>query len=266
MPQRKSNPPSNVYLSFYGVGFSSGVQQGFDVLCGANPPKITDGYAKWNVLDRPMERGLTILQGYDPAQMVVEIIFGLFDPSQGWQTDDPSGMQVEQDIGWLEWMGGSNFQGGPSPAMYVYSYAVAGTVAGGQSNLIPPQYRNMPWIVASNGLQWGQAWRNPNGFRVYQEATITLQNYLNLNAPPKADLNSKGGYFISKAGRDSALLIAGSPSALSPTVDHQTLAKRILGASQNNPCKGTSIRLQRRAITWQIRHGVHVWVPAHQIA
>ena len=251
--------PANTYLSFYGVGFTSGVQKSFQALCGANPPTVTGGYAVWNKVKLPMQRSLTTLDSYDPAQLTCEVIFGQFDPSQGWMIDPASAALVEQYIGDLEWMAGSNFHSGPSPVVYVKANAT-----GGQSNLIPPQYQNMPWIVSS--LTWGKAYRNAQMSRVYQEATIVLENYLNFSKPPQADENTQGGYFASKPGRDTALLIAGAPSTNSPMVDHQTLARRILADPQNNPCRGTSIKLQRRSVTWQIRHTVPVWVPGHQIA
>ena len=250
----------NVYLSFQGIGFSSGKVHPFDVLCGKDPPTITDGYGKWSTLDRPLQRGLTIFQGYDPAQMTVSMIFGSFTAG-GWQQDDTTGIAVEADIGVLEWMGGSNFQIGPPPVVYVFSYLAGGGPA--QTDLIPPQYAGIPWVVASGGLTWGQAWRNPNGYRIYQEATVTLINYLNLNAPPVADTSAKGSYFKTRKGRDTALLIAAA--ALSPTVDQQSLARSILSVAQNNPIKGTTVKMRRRSISWVIPNGISVWVPAHTI-
>lgn len=256
----KPPPPArNIYLSFQGVAFSSGARQRFDVVCGANPPTITGGYGIWQPFKRYLQRSLTIFQGYDPAQMTVDIIFGSW--IDGWQDDDATGAAVETDIGKLEWMGGLTQRTGPSPVVYVYSHSNQG----GDSNLVPPQVRGLPWIITTDGLQWGTAYRNANGYRIWQEATIQLENYLNLNAPPQPDTSMKGGYFTSRAGRDTALKIAGAPSANSPIVDHTILARRILSDPKNNPMKGTSIRLERKSISWQIRHGVKVWVPAHQI-
>jgi hypothetical protein len=75
-----------------------------------------------------------------------------------------------------------------------------------------------------------------------------------------------GSWVQSAAGRDTALLIAGSPAIRSPTADYQSLARAILGASENNPCKGTHIRLHGRSINWKIRSGVSVYVPAHTVS
>lgn len=257
-PDVKPAPPvSNIYLSFQGIGFSTGATRSFDVICGQNPPTITGGYAKWTVLARPLQRGLTFLDGYDPATMTVNVIFGQWG-LQGWKIDDNTAQKVEKDIGSLEWMGGSNFVSGPSPVVYVFSHSSQG----GDTDLVPPQYRGVPWIVTR--LDWGTAYRNSSGSRVWQEATVTLQNYLNLGKPPAADTSTTGGYFISKPGRDTPLLIAGAPSVNSPTVDHSVLAGRICQDPKNNPCKSTTIRLQRKSVYFKIRHGVAVFVPSHQ--
>lgn len=254
------SPVRNVYLSIQGVAFTSGYRQGFDVLCGPNPPTVTGGYAKWAELQRPLSDSLTIFQGRGASALSINVIFGQWDSSNGWYQDDGTGASIEKAIGKLEWMAGSNFHFGPSPAVYIYSHSNQG----GDTDLVPPQYAGMPWII-SDGVQWGTAYRNRNGFRIWQEATFTVKNYLNLSAPPKPDLNAAGGYFISRAGRDTALLIAGSPSTNSPTVHHQGLARRILADPKNNPCKGTAIKLARRHVYWQIRHKTAVWVPGHQI-
>ncbi|MGA8762403.1 MAG: hypothetical protein WB562_05890, partial [Candidatus Sulfotelmatobacter sp.] len=112
-------PARNVYLSWQGVGFTSGYRwPPFDTICGQNPPTITGGYAKWQVLDRPYQRGLTIHQGYDPVQMTVDVIFGQWDSGVGWYQNDGTGTQVEKNIGGMEWFAGSNFHTGPSPAVY----------------------------------------------------------------------------------------------------------------------------------------------------
>lgn len=256
-PARPAPPVRNIYLSFQGVGFTSGAKRSFDVVCGQSPPTITGGYANWQPLQRPMQRSLTMLQGYDPVTMTVDIIFGVWG-AQGWQQDDTTAGKVETDIGKLEWMAGSNFTAGPSPVVYAFSHSAQG----GDTDLIPPQYRGIPWIVT--GLQWGTSYRNSAGSRIWQEANLTLQNYLNLGAPPAADTSATGGYFISKAGRDTALLIAGAPSVNSPTVDHSVLAGRICEDAKNNPCKGSTIRLRRKSVYWPIRHGIPVWVAAHQ--
>lgn len=263
--------PGNVYLTFEGRGLSSGHTRSFDVLAGDNPPTITGGYANWQIVARPMQRGLTIPSGYDPIQMTVEVRFGRWTAQGGWLTDDAHAKptrryngsgNTEDDIATLEWMAGSNFISGPSPVVYVWSHSSSG----GDTALVPPQYSKpapsgFPWIIT--GLTWGKAIRNPNGYRTWQDATVVLSNYLNFGAPPAPDTNLQGGYFVSKPGRDTALTIAAAPSSRSPLVDHRVLAKRILSDPKNNPCKGTRINLQRRSVSWTISHGTNVWVPQH---
>ena len=257
-------PEANAYLSFTGVGFSTGKQRSFQAIAGQTAPTVTGGYAKWKTIPRPLARALTIFEGYDPVQMRVEIIFGAW--ANGWQIDDTAGQLVESNIAVLEWMGGSNFQTGPSPVVYMWSYSAKG---GQQSDLIPPQYQSVgknqfPWIVT--GLQWGTAVRNDSGFRVWQEATITLENYLNLGTPPKAQTSIQGGYFVSRAGRDQPILVAAAPSSNSPMEDHQILAGRICSDPHNNPCKGhPNLRLGGKGLRFQIPHGVPIFVPGHQI-
>ena len=252
-----------MYLAFQGIGFTSGTVRSFQAMCGANPPTITAGYAKYATLARPLQRGLTIFQGYDPVTMTVEVIFGSW-VATGWQTDDLTGASIKADIGHLEWMAGSNFQTGPAPIIYVWCYSSSS----GQSDLIPSQYQStpqtpFPWIVT--GLAWGTAYRNLSGLRVWQEATITLENYLNLGTTPPPDAQVKGGYFVTSPAINKPILIAGSKSVRSPMENHALLAGRICEDPKNNPCKGTSIKLNRKGVYYAIRKGVSVWIPGHTV-
>lgn len=254
----------NIYLTFQGIGQSSGVRRGFDVMVGDDPPSITGGYAKWTNIARPLQRALVVFQGYDPMQMDVNVRFGVWDAKRGWLRDDTdpiSGQdvrRVEADIDTLEWMAGGNFDDGPSPVVYVYSHGSQGR----DTDLISGKYHGMAWIVTN--IQWGKSYRNKNGFRTWQEATISLTNYLNLGRTPAPDTNVRGAYFVSKPGADTPLGIAGAWTGRTPTVDWQTLAKNICSDDQNNPCQGTNLNLGRRSISYKIRHGVKVWVPRHQ--
>lgn len=258
-------PASGAYLTFVGVGFSSGRQRQFQALSGSKPPTITGGYAKWKPIPRPLARAMTVFDGYDPTQMTVEVIFGSW-ANGGWGTSNQAGQTVEANIAVLEWMAGSNFQTGPSPVVYV----TCPSPSGGQSDLIPPQYQTrpgspFPWIITA--LEWGTAYRNAAGFRIWQQATVTLQNFLNVNATPRADTTAHGAYFVSRAGRDRPLLIASAPSVSSPTADVQILAGRICSDSHNNPCKDRpNLNLNGKGLRFVIPHGVQVWVPSHQTA
>ena len=260
------SPPTPIppILTFEGVGFSSGVSRGFEAMCGPLKPTPVGGYAVWTEVVRPLADSLTIFTNRGATGLSINVIFG-FPVGGGWQTDNATGQAVEDAISTLEWMGGQGFDAGPSPYINMWSHSSQG----GETTLIPSIYqgskgRSFPWII-SDGIQWGTAYVNGGGFRVWQEATFLLKNYLNLNKPPTVDTNMTGGYFVSKPGRDKALLIAGGASVRSPMEDHQALASRILAAHENNPIAGTSIHLQGRSVYWTIRHGLRVFVPGHTI-
>lgn len=260
----------NAFLSFQGKSPSTGNTETFDVLSGANPPTITGGYAEWSNVTRPLQRALTVPKDFPPVTMTCDVIFGSwlgqYGQAQGWQQDDGTGQRIENDISALEWMAGGGGVGGqPSgqaPWVFVTSYSNRDTKT--QSGLIAVRYRGLPWIVT--GLDWGQSWRNDNAYRVYQEATITLTNFLSLTPAGTPTTQVGGSWFTSSPGRDSALLIAASPSINSPTVDLQATAREICRSTANNPCKGTTINLNGRSINWKIRHGVQIYVPSHVVS
>jgi hypothetical protein len=232
-------------------------------MVGEERPTISGGYAKWQALDRLLQRGLTIFQGYDPVQMTIDVIFATFLAYGEWNITDVAAQALEADIDSLDWMAGGRFHTGPSPVVYVWCYQ-SGQIGGAQTGLIPLKYQYpTPWIVT--GLEWGTAYSNPNGYRIWQNATITLEGYLNLGQTPQPDSTTTGAYFVTRPGRDTALLIAGSLSVNDPTVDQQSLATDILQSTKNNPCKGTGINLYRRSIYWTIPDGTSVWIPSHQI-
>lgn len=257
-----ATPTPNIYITFQGIGFSSGSRRSFSVMVGDTPPTISGGYAKWQTLDRLLQRGLTIFQGYDPVQMTVNVRFGTFLAYAAWDTTDVAGQALEADIDSLDWMAGGRFHYGPSPIVYLWCYQ-SGQIGGAQTGLIPLKYQYpTPWIIT--GLEWGNSYRNENGYRIWQDAAITLEGYLNLGQTPTPDSTTTGGYFVTRPGRDTALLIAGSLAVNSPTVEQQTLARDILQVTKNNPCKGTGINLYRRSISWTIPDGTSVWIPNHQ--
>jgi hypothetical protein len=150
----------------------------FDVLAGDEPPRITAGYAKFDVVDRPQREGLTVFTGYDPLQMEVPIQFENVRGSR-------EGLDIERDIALLERMAGrGNFEGaavGPPPVLRVSTTNSKGEVV----PLIPRGYqwsRQNPaaplWRVAN--IDWDTSvpdgvLRNDGGNRIRQKATVTLQ-------------------------------------------------------------------------------------------
>lgn len=253
-------------------GYGPDRQDQISVLCGDTPPTIKGGYAKWATVDRPLRRGVSIFQGYDPVTMELNLRFGHWDPGAGWLTDENTGQAIEQEIETLEWMAGSNFTAGQSPFVYVNTYDTQGNT----TNLVPYEYQQTagwsgamadanlwPWVV-QGGITWGKSWRtgigsSPGAARVYQDCTLTLMNWQGINKPPTT--RSKGGYFVSRPGRDTCLLIAEAPSghALYP----QALAQNIKIDHNNNPITGSRLHLSDHSLYYPIRHGLSVWVPSH---
>jgi hypothetical protein len=289
----------NVYLTFQGVSFSSGTSRSFNAMVGPTPPTVTGGYANWMTADRPLQRGLTIFTGYDPAKVSVSIrMFYVNAPGKvasggggrarvsestavtgvkvprpivqdvsnlgGWLTDDTTAQLLEADIDSLEWMAGANFRAGPSPIVYVWSYGNGG----GLTDLFPPQYASaagVPWVIT--GLEWGQSYRNPNGYRIWQEATITLEGYVNTNKAPAAVSTSPGSYFVARTGFNTIQSIVSARGVNSPTTDHNILGSRIKIAAHNNPCSNNrNVKLKAYGLRQSIPIGTKVWIPGHTIS
>lgn len=259
---------ANAYLTFQGIGFQSHTRKQFSVMAGDTPPTITGGYAQYQNVPRPLSRGLTIFQGYDTVQMSLALRFGTWTTDLTWDTSDSAGYHLDGiggDIWKLEWMAGGQFRNGPSPIVYVNSFGTDG----GMSYLIPARYNGtgssaIPWVI--NNIQWGDVDRNPSGYRVRQDATVTLMQYLNFTKVPGQTTQSSGGYFISKAGADTALKIVAAMVSSGNAVPayQQTLASRIANEDRNNPVKGSRLKLHG-SVKKFIKHGLAVWIPAHQI-
>lgn len=147
----------------------------FHVYAGDDPPRIVDGYAKLETVDRPSRVGLTQFSGYNPIMFEVPIRFEAYLLGEG--------VQIERDIELLERMAGrGHFSGagvGPPPIIRV-------SVTDNKGNnvpLIPNNYQwskqnpSAPlWRVA--GIEWEDgALRNSVGNRIRQLATVTLQQH-----------------------------------------------------------------------------------------
>ena len=249
IPQAIESARSAGWVTLQGDPFpgQSGGPQQVNVLLGDTPPQITDGYAQWQSIGRPLSRGVTVFQGFNPATMLLDgVRLGRWYES-GWQTDDLAGIAVEDDIEWLGWMAGEAYATGASPVIYL------GTAG---SHLIPQRWQgaNHPWVISA--LAWGGAWRNQSGRRVYQEASITLMQYINYTAIPKYVKNQAGGTFVATATRNTPLLIAQAPSTRTPARYIEMLAWLIVNASQNKA-------LRLRSPRTPIKPGKHVFVPSH---
>lgn len=277
MPGRPRNlAPNAAYLTFRSAAFQFNRTGGhnerhFNALCGDDPPTITDGYAKWNVIDRPLRQGVTVPAGYNPARLKINIRFGIWDgrfDRHGWDTSAKAADEVESDIDDLHWMAGGNALAGPSPAINVNSYRVQGGALY-RTHLIPRPYWGIVWVI-DGGVEWGKAYRLSRGTRagsrVYQEAAFTLLGYNSFGVtPPNIRTNEHGGYFTTTSALRTALEIAGAPSGNTPEALIYTLAGNICASNKNNPCRGTRLKLERRSISFPIPVNTAVWVPSHAI-
>lgn len=152
---------------------------GFSAYAGDQPPRITSGYAKLSILDRPNRMGLVQLDGYDPMEMEVPLRF-LAD-------DMTNGTHVERDCTKLEQLAGrGQFHGtasGPAAIVRVSTTDGNGYVV----PLIPSNYQwshqnpSAPiWRIAS--IDWdADPRRDGHGRRVDQQATVTLWQHTRIN-------------------------------------------------------------------------------------
>ena len=271
-------PPVTGYLVLQSWAFERNAQGGhnqrqFNVLCGENPPQIVDGYGKWNVIDRPLRQGVTIPQGFNPAKLKVEVIFGIWDGrfgKNGWDKSATAADEVESNIDDLHWMAGGNAIAGPSPVVYMDSYRLAGGKLF-RTKLVPPQYWGVPWVI-TDGITWGNALRLPHGSRagsrVYQEASFNLLGYTPASGnvlPPPEQTRLAGGFFTVTSTVRTARAIASANSSRVPLQFTEQLATQILSDPRNNPCRSSRLKLERRSIDWAIPVGTAVFVPAHPI-
>lgn len=261
-PLPPSTAPYRTIEFFAEAFFNPADNLRFSVLSGDQPPTVTGGYAKWQTIDLPLRRGLTIFQGYDPVIMTVSVRFIMIDTAGGWLTDRESALQLEQKIHNLEWMAGESWEQGPSPKVWLTTFDGKGNTVG----LIPLWYQSEikaipglvgtgnvgPWIITA--LDWDKnPIRGDHGFRTRQDATVTVQLWTSGQLSPQGSnvARPKATIFISRAGADTALLIARqSATAYAPQ-----LALAIIKAPQN-------AALKLRSVNQPIKHGKKVRVPS----
>lgn len=270
-PARPKNSPYR-HILFYGEDFFDATNNHqFSVLSGDQPPTVVGGYAQYATIPRPLRRGLTLFQGYDPMSLQVSVRFIKFDSTGSWITDTGvvggvgAGATIENEIAILEWMAGESINVGPSPFVYLSTFDGSGNSV----PLIPFEYQTTspnqpaafgggnpaPWIIT--GLSWDASpIRNTDGYRIRQDATVTVQYYQAPGGQPtsskgRGKARSKSITVTSKANDDTPLKIARHQK----THDAQTLAEAIKNAPQNKD-------LQLRSIHSKIKHGKKVTVPS----
>jgi hypothetical protein len=148
----------------------------FHVLAGDDPPRIVEGYAKFDTVDRPQRTGLISFAGYDPISMEVPIQFEAFQSRDG--------STLERDIALLERMAGrGNFAGaavGPPPVIRLSVTDNSGKIV----PLIPVNYQwssdnaHAPvWRITA--IDWDtHPERNTYGNRIRQKATVTVKQHM----------------------------------------------------------------------------------------
>ena len=155
----------------------------FSVLAGDTAPRITDGYAKIDIVGRAGRAGLSVFTGYNPVVMEIPVRFEATDEGEGRFNTEINGAYVEDSIAELEKMAGrGKFAGAAVGAPPIVR--VTTTDANGYVPLIPDNYQwtshadpaPVWWI---SGIEWdADPIRNLAGERIRQLATITLTQYV----------------------------------------------------------------------------------------
>lgn len=267
-PLKQSGKPFNGpkrHISFYGENFNNPSENtNFDVLAGDTPPTITGGYAKWQTIDRPLRRGVTVFQGYDPPTMSVAIRFMRFDANGSWLTDTPNGLLIEEGVEILEFMAGWPGREGPPMLVWLSTYDGRGNAIPlipfnwqpASSPNVPAQLQgtDQPWVIT--GLEWDQnPLRNHDGYRTKQDATVTVQRFSQTTDTPfdrtQPANRGKSSTFVSRPGADTAITIARTVHSR----DASVLAAAIKAFPQNAKLHIRSIYHTR------IKHGKKVHIP-----
>jgi hypothetical protein len=161
------------------VPASAAKSESFHALAGDQAPLIADGYAKFEIVDRPERVGLSHFTGYSPTAMDVAIVFDNVLSGEG--------VNIEQDIRLLERMAGRGaFAGsavGPPPVIRVSS-------TNGNGDVVPLIPSNYQWSSQNptaplwriSGLDWdAEPLRNNSGNRIRQKVTVNLQQHTSLS-------------------------------------------------------------------------------------
>lgn len=167
---------------------------------GDGAPKVTDGYAGWEVVDRPKRRGLTFWKGSNPVRIEVPIMVDNF----------VEGTSIEGDCRKLEKMAGLIHDGVEPPLVQIKS-----------GGIIPHDFTEAPhnsWVIEI--LDWGDSTRNRYGNRIRQAATITFLLYVDSDSlrriGQRLAKNKKGTKIYTVKGSDKSL---------------RTISKKLLGSA-----------------------------------
>jgi hypothetical protein len=120
-------------------------------LLGSEPPKITSGYARWELIDRPGRRPLTVHSGLDNLQIELSLVLR-----------DSPGDQMRA----LEKMAGRD-AGDPVPPLVRFEANLPQHDAG--------KAPSVAWVIS--GLEWGAARYSNAAVLLSQEVAVTFMQH-----------------------------------------------------------------------------------------
>jgi hypothetical protein len=147
-----------------------------EVLADEAAPTPSAGYAKWAHIPRPQRKALTVLEGYEPMTLTVPVLFDAVREN-GFQED------VEDQIQWLEWMGGRGIkfvkstEDGVGKPPLVEVYSAKGSER--ETPLVPKPFQtpNIKWFV--DDLTFDEhPLRKSGGARIRQAVVVKLVEYV----------------------------------------------------------------------------------------
>lgn len=154
----------------------------FSVFADDKPPHITDGYAKYQVVDVPGRVGINQFQGYNPIVIDIPIQFENYGHSLNAQGEG-IGTEIENDIKILERMAG---RGDYPGSHYGPPAVIRVSVTDAHGNIVPLLPPNYQWSTKNqtaplfrvSSIAWDDSpERNSNGYRVRQKAVVTVTQY-----------------------------------------------------------------------------------------
>ena len=182
---RNTSHPLEYRLGYVLFTGNNGVEEHtIEVLADEAAPTPSAGYGKWTHIPRPQRAELTVFEGFAPMALSVPILFDAVREN-GIRED------VENEIQWLEWMGGRGikFSGaspkykaafGRPPLVEVFSRRGAATA----SKLIPEPFQteNILWYVDDIAFD-EHPLRSPGSARIRQAAVVKLVQYVTDPSP-----------------------------------------------------------------------------------
>lgn len=240
------------YIIFESQGGPEGPVQ-VEVLAGEGAPTPSGGYAKWAKIQRPQRVALTVLEGYEPMMLTVPVLFDAVR-NNGVRED------VENQIQWLEWMGGRgikkrepfNVGVGTPPLLVVYSAEGNGA---NMTPLVPAPFQspNTKWFIED--MAWDEhPLKDAAGARIRQAATVHLVQYVKDPAQLSSTKESYSTHGTTRTLNTLRKLVLhyakGTPAhreeAVRETLKENAHNKKIGSSPTKSLPEGTQIRIAHR--------------------